>query len=175
MTASNPDIQHPSELIPRLAALIHSGALSNGDRAQLRRVPLTGPLPMVFHRFVIKEIPEAFQGPRYELAWRTLLPALAQHRKNPHNPETPFGRALANAGFSERRLEAMLSAEGRALSVLVARASRRLATDGRTCHWGDIARLIIPTSDRGQAAARDRIARAFFRAERHDSTTPSKD
>lgn len=140
MTQPEAVYRTPADVLPKLSALIHSDALSNGDRARLRRTPLMGPTPAAYHRFVVRWVPEPFQGPRYDLGWRTVLSALADQRQNPHNPKRPFGQALHDAGFSEARLERLLASSDRSLSTLLTRATRRLATAGISCHWASMAR-----------------------------------
>ncbi len=163
------EIRHPADLVPRLAALIHSDALSNGERARLKRTPLIGAAPLAYTRFLMAHVPETFHGPRYEFGWRALLAGLAMSRGNPHNPNVPFGQALKTVDVSELRLESLLSADERVLATLALRAARRLAAKAQTCNWRDIAWLIFPCGDAAADQARERIARAYFRNSSVDS------
>lgn len=171
MSQTDAEPSHPAELIPRLAALIHSEGLSNGERARLKRTGLQGPAPTAYHRFVVRNIPKAFQGPLYDLAWRMLLSAIALQHHNPHDPKVPLGRGLARAEFSERRLETLLAAEGRVLFTLVTRAARRLDSTRTRCNWQDLAWLVFPATEQTRDRVSERIARTFYQAESTEHTT----
>lgn len=163
MSKADAEAQYPSDLVSRLAAIIHSEGFPNGERARLKRMGLGGRIPLVYHRFVLRHIPERWQGERQAKAWQTLISALARHHRNPHNPAIPFGRALADAGYSEMRLESMLAADGRVLATLVLRAASRLATARLQCNWKDIAWLLFASDDESRERINERIARAFYR------------
>jgi CRISPR type I-E-associated protein CasB/Cse2 len=75
----------------------------------------------------------------------------------------PFGSALADCGYSELRLESLLTAEGRVLSTLTLRATARLAAQRARCNWKDIAWLLFVQDDETRERVNRRIARDFYR------------
>ena len=154
---------YPEEVAAGLATLIHSGATSTGDRARLRRL-VPGRAPDIsFHRFIVQRVPEAWQGPAHADAWKALIQSIAAQSLAPHDPTKGFGRALLDAGVSERRLEAMLAAEGRTLQTLVMRACGRLANARQRCDWRQVAQLLFAEGNRRERI-NERIARDYFRA-----------
>jgi CRISPR system Cascade subunit CasB len=80
----------------------------------------------------------------------------------PHRPDRPVGRVLAEAGYSEVRLERLLAAEGRDLQTLVLRVARFLAPKAESVNWVDLARLLI-TKDKGKLEnVRLKFARDYY-------------
>lgn len=160
----------PQALAPRLAAIIHGEGFANAERARLKRMSVTGPAPLAFHRFVLRHIPPAWQAGRWELPWRTLICGLARQHENPHAPSTPFGRALAECAYSELRLESLLAADGRVLATLTLRATMLLAAKRQHCNWRDIAGLLFAFSDDVREGINQRIARDFYRTASTENT-----
>jgi|GEM_PF-821186 len=156
---------HPTDLVPRLAAVIHGEAFPNGERARLKRMGLKGPPPLSYHRFLLRQVPAQWQGERLALSWRTLITALAQQHQNPHLPSVPFGSALVDCRYSELRLESLLAAEGRVLATLTVRAATRLAAARVRCNWRDIGWLLFAEGDETRERVNQRIARSFYRTQ----------
>ena len=72
--------RYPADLAPVLAAALHSEGFPNGDRAALKRMGISGRTPLAYWRFLLRRVPDRWQGDRYRLGWRTLICALAlQH------------------------------------------------------------------------------------------------
>jgi len=163
MSQSDSDLKYPADLVPRLAAIIHGERFPNGERARLKRMGVSGPTPLSYHRFVLRHVPERWQGEQQALAWRTLITGLAQQHQKPHNPSVPLGRALADCDYSELRLESLLAAEGRVLATLLLRAAARLAAKRVRCNWKDIAWLLFARGDETRERVNRRIARDFYR------------
>ncbi len=157
------NVSSPADLAPRLAAIIHTEGFSNRDRATLKRMSSRGPTPLAYHRFLLRHVPEPWQDPSFDLGWRTLIAGLAKHHDNPHTSNRPFGRALAEAGYSELRLERLLAAEGYVLATLSLRASTLLATQRAHSNWRDLAWLLFSPTDISREHANRQIARAFYR------------
>ncbi len=163
MSQPEPELKHPPELVPRLAAIIHAAAFPTGDRAALRRMGITGPAPLAFHRLMLRHIPERWNGPRDRDRWRALVSALAMQHLNPHDPSRSFGGALAEIGFAESRLESLLAARGRVGATLALRVARRLAVNRARCDWCDLGWLLFSRDDETRERVNERIARAFYR------------
>ena len=82
--------------------------------------------------------------------------------------------ALAEADYSEARLERLLAAENETLHALALRAARYLAAQGIGCDWADIARLLVARSDDSIAAATHRIATDYYRTLRAQEKTDKR-
>jgi len=163
MSQADSEVKHAADLVPRLAAVIHGEGFPNGERARLKRMGISAPTPLSYHRFLLRHVPEGWQGEHQALAWRTLITALAQQHQNPHSPSVPFGSALAECDYSELRLESLLAAEGRVLATLTVRAATRLAAGRVRCNWKDIAWLLFARDDETRERVNQRIARDFYR------------
>lgn len=163
MSQTDSEVRYPAELAPRLAAVIHADSFPNGERARLKRMGLSGSTPLAYHRFLLRYVPERWHGGSLTLPWRTLIAALAQQHRNPHAPDIPFGRALADCDYSESRLESLLAAQGRVLATLTLRATMRLATQRVRCNWQEIALLLFATNNEARERINQRIAREFYR------------
>ncbi|MCO6440763.1 MAG: type I-E CRISPR-associated protein Cse2/CasB [Nitrococcus mobilis] len=163
MPQADTNINYPADLAPRLAAVIHADGFPNGERARLKRMSLSGPTPLSYHRFLLRYVPPRWHGKITALAWRTLISALARQHQNPHNPSMPFGHALAESDYSELRLESLLAAEGRVLATLTLRAATRLAAGRVRCNWKDIAWLLFAVNNDTRERVNQRIARDFYR------------
>ena len=149
--------------IARLARRLSAEHFSTGDRAALKRMPPDQSPPLAFYRFAFRELPEGWEFQRP--AWQALSAglALSSNHGNPHSPQRPLGRVLAEQGYSEARLERLLAAEGDTLNILLLRAARFLAAKGEAVDWTDAARLLLTTTDDGKEQIRREIAGDFYR------------
>jgi CRISPR system Cascade subunit CasB len=149
-----------SGTIGRIAGVIGSDNFPTGERATLKRL-VPGLLPsLTFYRFAFRHLPKGweFQQP----AWMTIVAGLALMCPRPHRQGRPAGRALAEAGYAESRLERLLAAEGEMLNTLLMRAVRFLAAKGESVNWTDFARLLL-TRDRVKFEdIRLKIARDYY-------------
>jgi len=163
--------QSPSALTAQLAAAIHDDHFPTSDRAALKRMTPEGKRPLAFHRFVIRYVPEPWLGGHFDTAWQTLIAGLALQPAHPHDSQRPLGRALADIGLSEDRLERLLAAEGTVLHTLALRAARRLATHQARANWNDYARLLFAPNDEAREQINTRIARDYYREPAKQSET----
>lgn len=173
MAATDAHLNHPEDLAPRLAAALHAEGFPTGDRARLKRMGVSGPTPLAFHRFMLRHVPERWQGEAMESSWRALIGALARQHQNPHTSEIPFGRALAGCGYSESRLESLLAAEGRVLATLTLRAATRLGAQRTRCNWRDLARLLFAQNESVRERINRKIARDFYRTATETQAAPA--
>lgn len=162
MAQPDSELKHPADLVPRLAAVIHGEGFPSGERARLKRMGISGPTPLSYHRFLLRHVPERWQGESLALAWRALITSIARQHQNPHAPSTPLGTALAACDYSELRLESLLAAEGRVLATLVLRATTRLAAKRGSCNWRDVAWLLFARDDETRERVNQRIARDYY-------------
>lgn len=147
-------------IVGRLAGVIGSENFPAGERAALKRLNPRLPPPLTFYRFAFRHLPDGWETQKAE--WMTLVSGLALMCPDPHRPHRPAGRALAEAGYSETRLERLLVSERRDLQTLVLRAARFLAAKAESVNWIDFARLLL-TKDRGKLEnARMKFARDYY-------------
>ena len=154
----------PSAHIPALSGILGSDNFPNGERAALKRMALDGPAPLAFHRFVLRHIDEKWQTESWQPDWRTIICALAIQRDGGFDPGTPLGKALAQAGFSENRLERLLASRGDTLRTLALRAARQLAAKGISTDWRQLADLLFCRDVEIRERLNRRIAGDYYRA-----------
>jgi CRISPR system Cascade subunit CasB len=147
--------------IGHIVAILDAEHFPTGDLATLRRLSPSSPPSLTFYRFAFKHLPDNWEANRD--AWQTLVAGIALLCPKPHRPDRSVGQALAEAGYSEKRLERLLAAEGETLHTLLLRAVRFLAAKNEACNWVDFARLLLSVDSAKQEQARLTIARNFYR------------
>ncbi len=148
-------------IIGRLSGVVGSENFSSGERAGLKRITPGSLPPLTFYRFAFRHLPEGWEG--QQEAWMMVVAGLALMSPNPHRPARSAGRALAESGYAESRLERLLAAkEEDVLHTLLLRAVRFLAAKNESINWVDFARLLL-TKDRAKLeTARLSIARDYY-------------
>ena len=153
----------PAGHVPALAAVLKAEHFSTGERAALKRMALDGPAPLAFHRFVLRHVDSPWQAESWTPEWRTLICSLAIQRDGGFDPSKPLGQTLAEARFSENRLERLLAATGETLRSLALRAARQLAAKGIATDWRQLAELLFSRNPEIREAVNRRIARDYYR------------
>lgn len=153
----------PSAHIPQLASVLTSENFPTGERAALKRMALDGPAPLAFHRFLLRHVDPPWQADQWIPQWRTLICSLAIQRDGGFDPAKPLGQALAEAAFSEHRLERLLAATGDTLYRLALRAARQVAAKGIVADWRQMADLLFSSDPERREAVNRRIASAYYR------------
>jgi CRISPR system Cascade subunit CasB len=150
-----------AKIIARIAGVIDSKHFLTGERAALKRL-LPGKTPsLTFYRFAYRHLPKGWESRMPE--WITIVSGIALMSPHSHRPQRPPGLALAAAGFSEARLERLLSAKDEVLYRLLLRAARLLAAKVESIDWTQFAQLILMTGDsEKREGIRLRIARDYF-------------
>ena len=156
-------IRTPADHVPSLAAVLKAEHFSTGERAALKRMAIDGAAPLALHRFMLRYIDDTWQGESWLPEWRSLICSLAIQRDGGFDPHKPMGRALAEARFSEHRLERLLAAKGDTLRRLTLRAARQLAAKGIAADWRQVAELLFSRKPEIREALNRRIARDFYR------------
>ena len=120
--------------IGHLAGVICNERFPTGERAALRRMaPRQGlPWPVSFYRFALMHLPDNWE--RHAEDWVTIVAGIAIMAPNAHRFDRGVGKALAEAGYSEARLERLLAATGHTQRTLVLRAARS-ASKASPCNW----------------------------------------
>lgn len=146
-----------------MAGLIGAPHYPSGDRAALRRWAPGQPVPMAFYRLWLRHIAEELPPSDQLEAWVALAWGLAMCGEGAHEPRRSLGQALAESGYSEGRLERLLSAPDDVRMELFMSAVRFLAAKGERFDWQDAAQFLL-THDRGKRdLLHRRIAAAYFR------------
>jgi len=147
-----------ASLVRHLASTIAAEHFPTGDRAALRRLNPDAMPNLAFYRFAFRHLPQNWESRR--AAWTALVAGIALMCPKPHRPDRSAGLALAETGYSEKRLERLLAAEGDTLHTLLLRAARFLAAKNEACNWVDFAHLLLDTNPEN---ARLKIARDYYR------------
>lgn len=150
-------------LIARLAHTIHAPHYPAGDRAALRRWAPGLPVPLAFYRLWLRHVggdpPPEYQTP----VWMGVIWAIATLGAGGNTPNRPFGQALAESGFSEGRLERLLSApEDKRLELFMS-AVRFLAAKGEGFDLAEGARLLLTTDPEKRDSLHRRVASYYYR------------
>jgi len=157
-TAIAPDLGH-------LAFLVHT-TLGTGPRAELKRLDpqRAATWPAIFWRLYSEHIEprlgsEATSEP-VQRTWATVLGSLALLKTGDVHP----GSALARVGYSELRLNRLLSARDERLLDEFRAAVRFLAAKKSAVDWPQFALLILhdPDSHTGDGVRRH-LAGAYYR------------
>lgn len=146
--------------IGRIAGVIGSERFPTGERAALRRMTPGYSLPLCFYRFAFSYLPEGWE---YAIDdWTALIAGIALMSPNAYTPQVGFGRALAEAGYSETRLERLLAAEGEVRRILFLRTIRFLTAKSKPFNWAEGARFLLTRSEGKRETLNLRIAREFY-------------
>jgi CRISPR system Cascade subunit CasB len=149
-----------ASIIGAISGLIASEHFPNSDRAALKRMdPKTEP-PLGFYRFAFRHLPQGWQTQRE--AWQVILNGMALMSPHIHRPDQPLGKVLAEACYSEARLERLLGSEGETQRILMLRAVRFLAAKKQPVNWVDFARLLLTGETDKREDLRMSIARHYY-------------
>jgi CRISPR system Cascade subunit CasB len=173
---ASPDVAESSATISlkkavgKAAGWLASDALTNGDRAELRRIdpasPITPALWKVLLRLEEEGASVGLGHDAQERRWATLLMAMSlciSPSQNLHDYDVPLGQGLAAAGWSETRFVRLLEADAETLPVLIRRMAQYLASKQQAVDWSDVAWLLFTVSDDANEDVRLNIARSYYR------------
>lgn len=150
--------------IDRLAAVLASEHYPAGDRAALKRHSPGQAPPLAFYRLWLKHLGDELPHEDATSAWALLAWGLAFCGRQAHRKDRPFGRALAESGFAEARLERLLAGSDGAVGLSLAESSVRfLAAKGDAFDWALLAQLLLTRDDRARERLHRRIATDYYR------------
>lgn len=163
----------------------HRSRLSRGDMANLRRMDLDDLDPVVVRMMASQEsLAEWITNDVIYRKWGLILhgialmtPRAAAGGGSAHDGNTPVGRALHQMGYSESRLNRLLTAREEMLHTLLSRMFRMTAANDQKFSWSEMARF-IRNSDYNEISAeqgRRRIASYYYRAQRQSSQSSNED
>ncbi len=133
------------------------------DRAALKRWAPGQALPLAFYRLWLRHLGQDLPYDHQCDAWMTLAWGVATMGSSAHRPERPFGRALAEAGFAEGRLERLLAAPDELRNELFMSAVRFLAAKDEGFDWTEAAEFLLSRDANKRQAIHRRIAEAYYR------------
>lgn len=169
MSTQTPQQISRAQAVGKLAGLLLSQALSEGDRAALRRLnpesPFTPVLWKVLAYLQEEGAPVKVGDEADERCWATLLVGMAHciaPGRNLHDYRTPLGRALSTIGWQPPRLEQLLRARGPALAALIRRMAQQLAAREQPVNWSEVADLLFEQEGPKAESVRLRIARSYY-------------
>lgn len=149
--------------IARLSRMIGAEHYPTGDRAALKRYSPGAAIPLAFYRLWLKHMDEEL--PNNISAWATFAFGLAIMGKEAHQPGRPLGQVLAEAGYSEARLEQILASDDEVRIKLFTSMVRFLAAKGEGFNWTDAARFLLTSDEDKREDIHRRIASDFYRAQ----------
>lgn len=152
-----------AKTVGRLAQAIAAQHFPNGDRAALRRWAPGQPLPLAFYRLWLRHMNQELPTEAATQAWMLLAWSLATLGAEAHAPGRPWGQALAESGFSEGRLERLLSAPDDIRPDVFMAAVRFLAAKGERFDLTEAAFYLLTSDAEKREAVHRRIAQAFYR------------
>ena len=147
----------------RLAGVIGAPHYPAADRAALRRWVPGQSVPLAFYRLWLRHIGEDLPSETQTEAWMTLAWGLATMGAGAHRPGRPLGEALAEAGYSEARLERLLAAPDALRGYLFMSAVRFLAAKNDAFDWLEAATFLLASDANKRERVHRRIAQAYFR------------
>lgn len=154
--------------IGKLAHVLAAEHFPNADRAALKRHATGQPPPLAFYRLWLRYLNDELPSENQTQAWALIAWGLALMGRNAHRPDRPLGRTLAEAGYSEARLERLLQAPDDVRFELFTSAVRFMAAKGEGFDWCDAARLLLTTDAEKREQIHRRIAADFYRHQRTD-------
>ena len=158
-----PLIETPSvstaQIVARVSRIVGGDDFPNGERAALKRWSPGSGHTLAFHKFAARHLPVDWEWKKDE--WATIVTGVAISHPYNQSPGAPPGKALAESGYSETRLERLLAAQGDGLLTLVLRSARFLRAKNVAFDWTGIAYLLGINGNSDQT--RFRIARDYYR------------
>lgn len=154
------------KIVGKVATMIQQdGALSTGEKADLRRIspdqPFTPALWRILMVLDLDQSPGWIRQEHWERRWATLFMGMA-HCAGLHSYQTSLGEALAEAGWSELRFVQLMRAKEETLETHLRRVAQFLAGKNQEANWTDTARLLFFQSDEVGEKVRLSISREFY-------------
>ena len=155
----------------------YHSTLTRGDLANLRRMDLDDPDPLVIRMMTSQDaLAEWVTNDAIYRKWALILQGLALMTPkssgdggvSAHQGNTPVGQALYQAGYSESRFNRLLAAREEMLHTLLSRMFRMVAAADQRFSWREMARFIRSSGyneDRAEQYRRH-ISSYYYRAQR---------
>lgn len=158
------------EVIGKIAASMQGDRMSTGDLAALRRVDPQKPYsPALWKVLGRASVQNSFYAPprhnpdEREMQWAALLMGMAI-TSGLHNPAIPFGKAMADAGWSDLRFERLMRQQGEDLFNAVRQLASYLSSKSAAGNWTQMAQLLFHQEGPQAEKVRRQIARDYYGA-----------
>jgi CRISPR system Cascade subunit CasB len=139
------------------------GGISKGDLAELRRIDPKEPFTPALWKILLEYVSDHEEIlPERERRWAILLMAMATCA-GLHSYETSFGKALAQAGWSELRFVRLMEARGDNLVKEIRRLAQYMASKNQQADWSDAAWLLFVQDGDKVGDVRQNIARDYYK------------
>lgn len=136
--------------------------ISKGDLAELRRISPDEPFTPALWKILLEYVPDDHLTEEREKRWAILLMAMGTCA-GLHDPSTPFGAAMAEAGWSELRFVRLMRARGDSLAKEIRRLAQYLASKNQPANWADAAWLLFFQEGEHAERTRQNLARKYYR------------
>ncbi len=155
-----------SSIIGLITTALTKGLLGPGEAAELRRIDPESPSCPAFWRVMTVWIaPEERLSPDQETRWAMILSGMARMKSLLPLPGPTLGKALAESGFKERRLERLLrTRDSKNLSDQVRRVAGYLASRGVPVNWIDFAYFILTSDPEKREEKNRKVAADYYYA-----------
>lgn len=161
--------------IAQMVAVVSSARFPAGDRASLRRHAPGRPPSLAYHRFWPRWMNSEPPPEAQSQDWALILFGVAFGGNANHQRAKSLGTALAEAGYSDARLERLLAAEEQEVRrQAFARALRFLAAKNQSFDWVGATAWLLGSGETREKHAR-RIATDFYRAQTRTAQNADKD
>jgi CRISPR type I-E-associated protein CasB/Cse2 len=119
-------------------------------------------LPLAYWRFWPRWLQQDAPPDAQSQDWALILAGMALMGRNAHQPKLTLGTVLAEQGYSEQRLERLLTADDASTRrQLFARTTRFLAAKGAAIDWLEAARFVLAGAELREVLAHH-IARDYY-------------
>lgn len=160
-------IHSPQDLstrISKLSGVLSSNHFPSADRAALKRYVPGQPPSMAFYRLWLRHLSENLPSEEQTQAWALIVWGLCFMGAHAHRTDQPLGKALAEQGYSEARLERLLAAGEDNRPDFFASLVRFLASKGAGFNWIDAAFLLLSRDPDRREEINRRIAANYYRS-----------
>jgi CRISPR type I-E-associated protein CasB/Cse2 len=155
--------QQRQNAVLAFAGLLASQHFSPGDRAELRRLEPDDFNRTAFWRLLVGHVPEDLRSTEAaEARWAMLLHGMALMAPQHHRSGRSVGRALAEAGLPEPRLEQLVRARGPQQWPALRRLCQFLAARAAPIDWADFSTFILADNEDKAEEQRRRLARDYY-------------
>ena len=161
-----------SQIIGQVTMALTRGLLGPGETAELRRIDPERPSCPAFWRVMTVWIaPEKRLSPEQENRWAMILSGMARMKPLLSLPGRTLGKALAEAGFTERRLARLLrTTDAKNLADQVRRITGFLVSQGVPINWIDFAYFILTTDPEKREEKNRSVAADYYYAIKQKET-----
>jgi CRISPR type I-E-associated protein CasB/Cse2 len=161
---SNADAPNDWNFVARLAGRFQGEAMSNGDRANLRRMDPREPgrASLALYR-LFADVGLEPKGEEMTRRWTLVVHCLALARGR-HAKDAPAGKVLCDIKLTEGRFNMLMAADMEVLFDLLPRLARRLDAKPAVIDWAPLAMMALYGDGKEGDRQRQKIAKDYAHA-----------